>query len=163
MHQCPVLAIRVVQPGLLGSPRDLLLPLAGHLDGINRVWPVLSRFAPQTNYIRLFRAIQVHPLRHPYLTPSRELRLRELGEQHLTEISAELRRRLPVAPFRLEHRVSISTDWVNDALVQASRLKVEMILLGISERNLAHRVLYGDEIEMILRDTPCDVGVYRGP
>ncbi|PLX84686.1 MAG: hypothetical protein C0614_04950 [Desulfuromonas sp.] len=37
MHQCPVLAIRVVQPGLLGNPHDLLLPLAGHLHGYCRV------------------------------------------------------------------------------------------------------------------------------
>jgi nucleotide-binding universal stress UspA family protein len=34
----PVLAVRVVQPGLLGSPRELLIPLAGHPRGLTAVW-----------------------------------------------------------------------------------------------------------------------------
>jgi nucleotide-binding universal stress UspA family protein len=57
----------------------------------------------------------------------------------------------------------ISSDWPNAVLIQASRLKVQMILLGVSERNLAHRTFYGVGIERVLRETPCDVGIYRGP
>ena len=66
-------------------------------------------------------------------------------------------------PFRIDRRVTISADWVNDVLVLASRLKVQIMLLGVSERNLAHRVLHGTAMEKVLRDTPCDVGIYRGP
>jgi nucleotide-binding universal stress UspA family protein len=48
-------------------------------------------------------------------------------------------------------------------LVEASRLKSQLLLLGASERSLAHRVVHGQVLERILRDAPCDVGIYRGP
>jgi nucleotide-binding universal stress UspA family protein len=48
-------------------------------------------------------------------------------------------------------------------LVLANRLKVQMVLLGVTERSLAHRVFYGKGIERVLRKTTCDVGIYRGP
>jgi nucleotide-binding universal stress UspA family protein len=162
-HQCPMLAIRVVQPGLLGNPRELLLPLAGHAGGFDRVWPIFKRLAPRLRRVHLLRTLRVHTLRHPYLTVARETLLRTIGNQYLDKISASLDRYLEQRTFRLERQVLISSDWANDVLVQASRLKVQMILLGVSERRLAHRVLYGDGIETLLRNASCDVGVYRGP
>lgn len=39
-----VLALRVVQPGLLGAPHDLLLPLSGHPRGIDPFWSALRLF-----------------------------------------------------------------------------------------------------------------------
>lgn len=163
MHQCPILAMRVVQPGLLGHPRELLMPLAGHLDGFNRVWPILRRFTPHLEKLHLFRALPVHHLRHPHLTPASEQALRRIGYAHLAEISAGLERQIEDRHFSLDRRVVISTDWVNDVLVQASRLKVQLMLVGVSERSLAHRVIHGAGVERILHETPCDVGVYRGP
>jgi hypothetical protein len=47
-------------------------------------------------------------------------------------------------------------------LVQASRLKAQLMLLGLSERSLAYRVFHSASIERILHETPCDVGIYRG-
>jgi nucleotide-binding universal stress UspA family protein len=163
MHLCPVLALRVVQPGLLGSPHDLLLPLAGHANGLDRFWPVFRRLAPALRQVHLFRTLPVHPLHLPHLTATRERTLRKIGSEHLEKVHEEMRTRLGDQIIMIDRRVTVTSDWPNEVLEQASRLKVQMILLGVSERSLAHRVFHGMALERVLRATPCDVGIYRGP
>lgn len=162
MHQCPVLAIRVVQPGRLGNPRELLLPLAGHLDGYLRLWPILRRFVPAIKLVHLFRVLPLNYLRHLHLTFAREQKLREIGMAHLNQVAADLDEQLGQRHFSLEKRVVISEDWVQAVVVRASRLKSQLILIGVSERSLAHRILRGSGVEKLLRQAPCDVGIYRG-
>jgi nucleotide-binding universal stress UspA family protein len=163
MHQCPVLALRVVQPGLLGLPHHLLLPLAGHQGGFARVWPIFRRLALQLRRVYLLRTITVSQLAQPYLSPARKMQLRQEGIDYLDRVNAELVEQIPEPPFSIERHVLISSDWPNQVLVEASRLKVQMLLLGTSERSLAHRVFHGQMLERVLRETPCDVGIYRGP
>lgn len=163
MHLCPVLALRVVQPGLLGSPHDLLMPLAGHATGFDRVWPVFRRLAPALRQVHLFRVLPVHPLHLPHLTAARERTLRKIGSDHLEMIHHEMVARLGDQTLLINRRVKVTSDWPDEILEQASRLKVQMILLGVSERSLAHRVFHGMALERVLRATPCDVGIYRGP
>lgn len=162
-HQCPVLALRVVQPGLLGAPQELLLPLAGHLAGFARIWPIFRRLEPNLRRVYLFRALNIPLLRQAPLSPVRERILLSVGQAYLAKIAAELDVMLPEKKLRVERRVTIASDWPNAVLVQASHLKVQMILLGVSERSLAHRVLHGVGLERVLHETPCDVGIYRGP
>lgn len=163
MHLCPVLALRVVQPGLLGSPHNLLLPLAGHATGFDRVWPVFRRLAPALRQVHLFRALHVNPLLMSHLTTAREQMLRKIGTAHLEEIYQEMLAQLGEQAIMTDRRIMITSDWPHEVLVQASRLKVQMILLGVSERSLAHRAFHGVGLERVLRATPCDVGIYRGP
>ncbi len=162
-HQCPVLALRVVQPGLLGTPHDLLVPLAGHLRGFARVWPVFRRLATHLNKVHLFRALTINALLQTHLTPTRRQTLRNIGRTHLAQICAELNEFMPLQHFLLDQSVTITTDWPHETLTLASRLKVQMILLGVSERSLAHRLFHGAGIEKILREATCDIGIYRGP
>ena len=163
MHLCPVLALRVVQPGVLGSPHDLLLPMAGHASGFDRVWPVFSRLAPSLRQIHLFRALTVNPLLISHLTATREEALRKIGTVHLEKIYQKILEQLGARAVMIDRRVMVTSDWPHEVLVQANRLKVQMILLGVSERSLAHRVFHGIALERVLRVTPCDVGIYRGP
>jgi nucleotide-binding universal stress UspA family protein len=162
-HQCPVLALRVVQPGLLGNPRNLLVPLAGHLSGFARVWPVFRRLALHLDTVHLFRALAINPLLQTHLTPTRKQALKNIGRAHLAQIGAELKELMPFQSFRLDQSISVTTDWPHAILTLSSRLKVQMMLLGVSERRLAHRIFHGVGIEKVLRETPCDVGIYRGP
>lgn len=163
MHQCPVLALRVVQPGLLGLPHRLLLPLAGHQDGFKRFWPILQRLAPRLHQLYLLRTVPVSDLAQAHHSPLRQARLRLEGEQYLDRVCAELTDRLAEPAFTLDRRVLIGSDWAHQVLIEASRLKAQMLLLGASERSLAHRVLHGRRLEQVLRETSCDVGIYRGP
>jgi nucleotide-binding universal stress UspA family protein len=162
-HQCPVLALRVVQPGLLGLPHDLLVPLAGHPAGFARLEPVLRRLAPQLRKLYFLHALPVNPLAQPHLSPAgRDQRL-QAGHRYLDRVCAELAEGLGPPPFAVDRRVLITADPGHQILVEASRLKAQMLLLGASERSLAHRVFHGQALERILRETPCDVGIYRGP
>jgi len=162
MHQCPVLALRVVQPGLLGNPHDLLLPLAGHLHGFRRIEPILKRLAPHLRSVHICRAMRVNPLRHPHLTSTMEQTLIRKGTLYLSRFRDEMNVCMGPVPFRCDQRVMIATDWVHEVMMQASRLKAQLVLLGLSERTLAYRVLHSPGIERILHESPCDVGIYRG-
>jgi len=163
MHQCPVLALRVVQPGLLGLPHRLLLPLAGHLDRFTRFWPILQRLAPQLHRLYFLRTVPVSDLAQPYQSPARQNQLLLESENYLDQICAELKERICAPSFAIDRRVLISSDWAHQVLIEASRLKTQMLLLGASERSLAHRIFHSQKLEQVLRETPCDVGIYRGP
>jgi nucleotide-binding universal stress UspA family protein len=157
-----VLALRVVQPGLLGLPHNLLVPLAGHPDGFDRLAPILRRLATQLRKLYFLHAMPVSPLTQPHLSlAQREQRL-QAGHRYLDRVYAEFTAGLGPPAFVVDRRVLITTDPVHQILVEASRLKAQMLLLGASERSLAHRVFHGQALEQILRDTPCDVGIYRG-
>jgi nucleotide-binding universal stress UspA family protein len=162
-HQCPVLALRVVQPGLLGLPHNVLLPVAGHQDGLERLWPIFRRLAPQLRKAYFQQVIPVTALAEAHSSPGRQAQLRQKGERYLDRLLAELNTRITTPAFTVERRVLLSGDWAHQILVEASRLKTQMLLLGASERSLAHRVFHGQVLERILRETPCDVGIYRGP
>ena len=162
-HQCPVLALRVVQPGLLGLPHDLLLPLAGHPDGFDRLEPILRRFAPQLRRLHLLHALLVNPLAQPHQGAARRAQLLENGHRYLDGVHGHLAEKLALPHCAVDCQVLLATDPTHQILVEASRLKAQMLLLGASERSLAHRVFHGRTLEQILRDTPCDVGIYRGP
>jgi len=157
----PVIALRVVQPGLLGTPRDLLLALAGHPRGFEAAWPFFRLFLPEVDRIFLLRCMQVNTLRLPHLSPARRTAMRQVAERYLAGIGEEIQLRRHGADFRLDRRIAICEDWVQEVLVHASHLKVRMLLLGATERPLGHRLLHGNALERVLRDTPCDVGVYR--
>lgn len=163
VHDCPVLALRVVQPGILGLPHALLLPLAGHQAGLARLWPILRRLAPQLRRVHFLYNAPTTLLAESLQTPTRERQLRQIGERYLDRIRRELDNALAEPPFTIDRRVLVTRDWPHQVLIEASRLKAQMLLLGASERSLAHRVFHGQAIEQILRDAPCDVGVYRGP
>jgi len=162
MHQCPVLALRVVQPGLLGNPHVLLLALAGHRRGFAPVEPILQRLNPNLRFVHLFRVMLVNALRHPYLEPAKEEILKGKGRVFLTQIRSEMKDQFGLMPFRCEQSVMVSSDWAHEVLMQAGRLKAQLLLLGVSERSLAYRVFHSSAVEEILHKTPCDVGIYRG-
>lgn len=163
LHACPVLALRVVQPGLLGLPHTLLLPLAGHQAGLARLWPILRRLAPQLRRVHFLYNTPTTLLAESLQIPARQRQLQQIGERYLDRICRELDDALAEPPFVIDRRVLVTRDWPHQVLIEASRLKTQMLLLGASERSLAHRVFHGQGIEQLLRDTPCDVGIYRGP
>jgi len=163
MHQCPVVAFRVVQPGLVGNPHGILLPLAGHHHGYPRVGPIIRRLGPHLRSLHMCRVMQINPLRHSQLSQESEVLLKNTGYKYLARFRTEMEEVLGPLPFRCEQRVVIATDWAREILLQASRLKAQLMLLGLSERNLAYRVFHNAAIERILHETSCDVGIYRGP
>ncbi len=156
-----VLAVRVVQPGLLGHPQRLLLPLAGHPRGFRSVWPFFRLFLPQLQSLYLLRILPLGSLRLRYIEPSRERLLRQKGLEYLRRIVEEIERGCDRQAFYLDSRVAVCDDWAGEILLQASQVKARMILLGATERSRMERLLRSDGLERVLRLAPCDLGVYR--
>jgi len=159
----PVLAVRVVQPGLLGVPRNLLLPLAGHPRGFAAAWPFFRRFLPDVETVHLLRGMVVSSFRLRQLSREQLHALRERGVRYLAAVTEEILHRRGDSAFRLDSRIVVCDDWPHEILVHASRLQTRILLLGASERSKLYRLLHRDTLEQVLRGTPCDVGIYRWP
>lgn len=157
-----VLAVRVVQPGLLGHPSALLVPLAGHPRGLRAVWPFLRLFLPGLESLTLLRGMAVRPLQFAHLSLAQTQKLRAEGAAFLRDAEEEIRREQGGVEFHLDSRVVVSDDMAREILVHASKLKAHLILLGASERGLPRRLVSRDLLERVLRETPCDAAIYRG-
>lgn len=158
----PVVAIRVVQPGLLGDPRRFLVPLSSNRAGLADAWAFLRAFLGDAEDVVLLRLV---PEPSPWGAFAPERRLRERREQawrFLREVTAELGRQLPAADFHLDARVAVASDWAGAIPVHASQVEARMILMGASERTLLARAV-SNPLERVLREAPCDVGICRSP
>jgi nucleotide-binding universal stress UspA family protein len=157
-----VLAVRVVQPGLLANPGSFLIPLAGHPRGFQSAWPFFRLFLPGVEEVYLLRVMNVSSFRFYESSPKRIQLLRKKGLKYLSAVIQDIKQGSGSATFRIEPRVVISDDWPMEILVQSGKLKTRMILLGASERTRLGRAVYANSLERVLRGTPCDMGIYRG-
>ena len=157
-----VLAVRVVQPGLLANPRRFLIPLAGHPRGFKSAWPFFKLFLPEVEEVYLLRVMNVSSFQLLHFSLHRMQELRKKGLKYLADVIQDIKQECGSDSFRVDYRVVVSNDWSREILVHGSKLKTRMILLGASERTRLGRTVYGNSLERVLRGTPCDMGIYRG-
>lgn len=160
-RQFNVLAIRVVSPGLLGCPRTLLFPLAGHPQGFHAALPFLQLLAVAVKRLYLLRVMTANPLYFRYISTNAAQRKIAEGHAYLHRVEGEIRQQATGASWHLDRHVVLSDDWAKEILIHAGKINAGMILLGATERSLPSRYFYGNRIEQILRTTTCDVGIYR--
>lgn len=156
-----VLAIRVVSPGQLGSPRTLLFPLAGHPRGFEAALPFLKMLAASVKRLYLLRVMTVNSFHFRYISDAAAKNKIAEGHHYLSRIVHEIRQQTTGVSWHLDRHVVLSDDWAKEILIQAGKINAAMILLGATERTLPSRFFYGNRIEQILRTTPCDIGIYR--
>lgn len=156
-----VMAIRVVMPGLLGCPDDLLFPLAGHPRGFSAAMPFLHLLAPGIRNLYLLRIMQVNPLLLRYLTRQQYRAIYRRGADYLHLVIGEIVREGPAHNMHVDARVVLASNWVGETLVQASELRASLILLGATEERFPASRLRAAKIEKLLQKTPCDVAIYR--
>jgi len=157
----PVVAMRVVQPGVLGQPGHVLLPLSGHPRGAAFALPLLHLLGTDLLRLHVLLVREVSRLRFRLLDQAAAERLLAAGRGFLAGVEEELRRGL--APLRgaFDASAIVSDDAAREILVFAAKLHARLICLGASKRGLPARLVYGNPIEQVLRDAPCDVAVYR--
>jgi hypothetical protein len=161
-HRFNVLAVRVVQPGMLGNPRRFLVPLAGHPRKFESAYPFFRLFTPDIEEVYLLRVMAVSIFRFHNLSLRQTHLLRRSGRTYIDTVAADIAKMFRPHSFYLDSRVLISDDWPKEILMFANQLRVRMILLGASERTLPARFFYYENaLERILEHTPCDVGIYR--
>ncbi len=159
--RCNVMVIRVVSPGLLGCPRTLLFPLAGHPRGFHAAMPFLQMLATSVKRLFLLRVMTVNPFYFRYISPKSAKKKIAAGYDYLSQVATEIREQTSGFDWHFDRNVVLSDDWPKEILIQAGKLNAALILLGATEHNLPSRFFYGNRLEQILRAAPCDVAVYR--
>jgi nucleotide-binding universal stress UspA family protein len=159
---CNVLAVRVVQPGLLGSPRRLLLPVARRPDSFRSGLPFLQLFAPQISHLHIVLVERVRRGRFRALPHELAERLRSPGQAYCERVEQEIVEQLGLGSKVMDAQVVVSDEIPREILIAANKTKSRLIYMGASERTLTERFLFGSPIEQVLRDATCDVAIYRG-
>jgi nucleotide-binding universal stress UspA family protein len=159
---CNVLAVRVVQPGLLGSPRRLLLPVTERSGGFRSGLPFLRLFGPQVSHLHIVLVARVGRGRFRVLSHEGSERLRSPGQAYCERVEREIVEQLGLGSKVMDAQVVVSDEIPREILIAANKTKSRLIYMGASERNLPQRFLYGSPIEQVLRDATCDVAIYRG-
>jgi len=156
-----VMAIRVVHPGLLGCPGDILLPLTGKAYGLEGVMPFFLLLAPDIRNVHLIKIIPASPWILRYSPDARIKAMRHKGRGYLKNVLGDMQQYETVSAIHFDGRVILSKDWVKEPLIKANQLRARLILLESTSRSLPARIFFGDPAERILRATPCDVAICR--
>ncbi|MEX2185497.1 MAG: universal stress protein [Pirellulales bacterium] len=161
-QHCNVLAVRVVQPGLLGLPRRLLLPVAGHSRGFRSGWPFLRLFSSQVSHLHILLVVRVGGWRFRRMSHDSIERRRLTGREYCERVEHEIGEQLGVGSKVMDAQVVVSDDVPKEIVIAANKTKSRLIYMGASERNFTERFFHGNPIEQVLRDATCDVAIYRG-
>ena len=158
----PVIAIRVVHPGVLGQPASVLLPLAGRPRSAARALFLLRLLGEDLRHLHVLFVRELPRLRLRILSREGASRpLVEGGRAFVASVEEALRTGLAPHRFELDSSVVVSDDASREVLLHAAKYRSRLICLDASERTRASRLFDRDPIERILRDTPSDVAVYR--
>lgn len=156
-----VIAYRVVQPGNLGVVRRLLLPLAGHGAWHKAAGRLVQMMAHDLRAARLLHVVELPTRRLRKLTAPDASALSHRGQDFLHEVEETIAGVTQVGEVDLDLAVRISDDWSRDVIIDAVQQKTDLIALEASRDVLDQGFRYGDPFETLLRDTPCDVAIYR--
>jgi nucleotide-binding universal stress UspA family protein len=156
---CHVLAVHVMQPGLLGVPREVLVPVAGHPRGLAAGLPFLRLMAPDLERVDVLRVVTVGRRRYRHLTGAQGGALVAHGRAYVDRVVAELRAELGLPEPAVGGVVVVSDDWPKEIVIRASQIRARLVYLGASERGLGHRFFHGNPMEQVLLNAPCDVAI----
>ena len=157
-----VIAIRVAQPGLLGAPQHFLVPVAGDREGFLMGVEILKRLTPEIWRVHLLRVMMIKHNLFRRLLPDQAEQLRAKGWESLAGLDRELADRVGMDVSTIDTNVVVSDDWAHEVIIAANRHKSHLILMEASWKSLDESLSYGSPVEVVLRDAPCDVAVYRG-
>ncbi len=138
------------------------MPLSGHPRKLQSALPFFRLLSPDLQGVFLLRVMDVSTSRFYRLSAKQAQALKVTGRSYLQEVVADFKREFVPFPFYLDIRVVVSDDWAKEIIIHANKLKARLILVGASEKTLPARFIYGNPLEEILRQAPCDVGIYRG-
>jgi len=157
--QFNVLAIRVVQPGLLGCPQDLLIPLVGTSVRYAPALPFYQLLANNIRKVHFLRVVHVNQLLQRYMSRTFLRSKRNKGLEFLAKMLTEIKEQYQTE-VRFDGRVIVSSDWVGETLVQASRLRAQLLLLEADDHKTFPNLFQLRKIERVLHNTTCDVALF---
>jgi nucleotide-binding universal stress UspA family protein len=161
-HGSNVVALRVVQPGLLGAPRDVLLPVLGRPVDSPAILKFVQWLAPEIRRLHILLTIQVGRGAFRRLTPQQLSKFRRDGFLTAQDIENRLIEQTVLEDRMIDASVRVTDEWAKDTIIYASRHKSQLICLEAPFATAPARLFRADPIERLLADTPCDVALFRG-
>ncbi len=151
---CSVIGIKVTHPGRSIRPKKVLVPVIG--DGYHdqeRADIAEALHGMFASRISVFHVIELSALAIKRLDPQKKERLIASAEQRLASFVDELNRR----EIDAGRKIVLGRSAREEIISEASHHKYDLIIVGATTRNIVKRVVSGNPVEEILRDTPCDV------
>jgi len=151
---CSVIGIKVTHPGRSIRPKKVLVPVIG--DGYHDqeradiAEALHGRFASR---ISVFHVVELAALTIKRLDPQKKEQLISSAEKRLASFMDELNRR----GIEAGRKIVLGRNAREEIISEASHHKYDLIIVGATTRNIVKRVISGNPVEEILRDTPCDV------
>lgn len=151
---CGVIAIKISHPGRSLRPKRVLVPVIGdgYMDKMRA--DIAAVFAERFNSgITVFHVNEMSASGIKRLGMREKELLIETGEQKISSFMKELRSR----GIQAFEKIVFGSRVRDEIISEASHHKYDLIILGTTKRNLLQKVVSGNPVEEILRDTPCDV------
>ena len=158
LHQlpCAVAIARIVHLGRI-QPSEILVPLKARIDSIPERAEFTALLAKSFN-------AQTH-LFHV----TRPLGKFFHGEKHLTPLEWEERMPPDIARFMdhldgygVSHEKHLAPGRTGRSIaIEAASRRRDLIVMGASERGLLEHLLRGAPVEELLRDTPCNLIIFK--
>jgi len=151
---CSVIGFKITHPGRSIKPRKILVPVIG--DGykdMERADIIESFTRKFGSEITVFNVNELSSFHTKRLDKPDKDRLILSGEKKIKSFVDELKRRR----INITEKIIIGKCAREEIISEASHHRYDLIILGTTMRNIIKRVVSGNPVEEILRDTPCDV------
>lgn len=159
--RAPVIAIRVVHPGVLGQPGSVLLPLPARPRSAAHALLLLRLLGEDLRHLHVLVVRELPRLRLRMLSDEGAGRLLAEGRAFVAPVEEALRSWLAPHHFELDSTVVVSDDAPREVLLHAGKYRSRLIGLDASEMRGPSTRSSHDPVERVLRDAPSDVAVYR--
>lgn len=154
-----VLSIHVLQPGLLGDPKRILLALSGQGRAHPAV-PFVKPLAADIERLDVLYVETVSHLRFANLTDAEASRLKHNAQSIVARAEDTLIEQTGLDHARLDSHVRVSDDWPKQIAVEAGRYRAGLAMVAMPPPQ-AGKLSYAHPIEELMRNAPSDVAVYR--
>lgn len=152
-----VVAIHVMQPGLLGDPKRVLLALT---DSAPAPTAILKLFAPAITRLDIVQLETVSRLHFTRLSEAEAAALKRDGLEAAARAEAGILSSTGLTAGRIDTHVRVTNDWPKQVAVEAGRYRAGLALVEMPSAT-SGTLSFGHPIEELMRIAPSDVAVYR--
>lgn len=151
---CSVIGLKISHPGRSINPEKILIPVIGDGYMDKERADIAEAFAKAyDSQITVFHVVELKDSLVKKLD-RRELELMTVAaERHVSTFIEELRKR----GVTVSEKIVTGKNAREEIISEASHHKYDLIIAGATTRNIIKRIVSGNPVEEILRDTPCDV------
>jgi len=158
-NEYDVLSIHVLQPGLLGDPKRVLLALTGQGWAASAI-PFVKPLAADIERLDVLYVETVSHLHFAHLTDAEAGRLKRAAQSIVNRAEEELLAGTGLPHDRLDSHIRVSDDWPKQIAVEAGRYRCGLAMVEMPSLH-AKSLSYAHPIEDLMRNAPSDVAVYR--